>query len=66
VEARGAEARARQAAAAAAEEDVVRLEQALREAKARPRTLSHQCCEVLSGVAHPGPDCTCYCYSTCC
>ena len=40
MEARGAEARARQAVAAAAEEDVVRLEQALREAKARPCTLS--------------------------
>ena len=35
VEAKGAEARARQAAAAAAEEDIKRLEQALRESQAR-------------------------------
>ena len=61
VEAKGAEARARQAAAAAAEEDIKRLEQALRESQARRPGggLLHEGCQgwqadraVLSRVKH--------------
>ena len=58
MEAKGAEARARQAAAAAAEEDIKRLEQALRESQAcmlcKKRLAFGRACHVVAGNYSPG------------